>query len=181
MKPTIFKFILSLSICLFIGTSVIAQNNKEKGEIAKAEETKEYFIKQDAEIGSFFAKSYGYVIFPAIGKGAIGVGGAHGNGVMFKGGEPYGKASMTQASIGFQLGGQSFMEVIFFQDERAWDNFIEGKLKLGAHVSGVVLEQGAAASAAYNDGVAIFTAIKGGLMAEAAVGGQKFKYKDWDN
>ena len=180
MKLSFFK-ISVITLFFLIPLLGIAQNNKEKGEIAKAKETKEYFISQDSEIGSFFAKSYGYVVFPAIGKGAIGVGGAHGNGVMFKGGSPYGKASMTQASIGFQLGGQSFMEVIFFQDERAWNNFIEGKLKLAAQASGVVLKQGAAASAAYNDGVAIFTAIKGGLMAEAAVGGQKFKYKDWDN
>ena len=180
MKLSFFK-ISAVTLFFLIPLLGIAQNNKEKGEIAKAEETKEYFISQDSEIGSFFAKSYGYVVFSAIGKGAIGVGGAHGNGIMFLDGSPYGKASMTQASIGFQLGGQSFMEVIFFQDERAWNNFIEGKLKLAAQASGVVLKQGAAASVAYNDGVAIFTAIKGGLMAEAAVGGQKFKYKDWDN
>jgi lipid-binding SYLF domain-containing protein len=180
MKPSFYKFLV-LALCFLLPWLTNAQNNSEKGEIARAEETKEYFITQDSEIGSFFAKSYGYVIFPSIGKGAVGVGAAHGNGIMFKGGDPYGKASMTQASIGFQLGGQSFMEVIFFEDQRAWDNFIEGKLKLAANASGVVIKQGAAASVAYNDGVAIFTAIKGGLMAEAAVGGQKFKYKDWDN
>jgi len=181
MKTSFFKTISILTITMFLFVAAVGQNNKEKGEIAKAQETKEYFLEQDPDINDFFESSYGYVIFPAIGKGAVGVGGAHGNGIMFKGGEPIGKASMTQATIGFQLGGQSFMEVIFFEDQRAWDNFIEGKTKLGAQASGVVLKQGASATAAYNDGVAVFTAIKGGLMAEASVGGQKFNYKDWDN
>ena len=181
MKTSFFKTTCLLTMSLFVFVAAVGQNNKEKGEIAKAKETKEYFLDQDDEINKFFEDSYGYVIFPAVGKGAVGIGGAHGNGIMFKGGQPFGKASMTQATIGFQLGGQSFMEVIFFQDERAWENFIEGKTKLGAQASGVVLKQGAAATAAYNDGVAVFTAIKGGLMAEASVGGQKFDYKDWDN
>ncbi len=181
MKALIFRTASLIMICSFFYVDALSQNNKEKGEISKAKETKEYFIKQDSDIGSFFSKSYGYVIFSAIGKGAIGIGGAHGNGIIFKGGSHYGKASMTQATIGFQLGGQSYMEVIFFQDQRAFDNFKEGKMKLGAHASAVALKQGAAAAAAYNDGVAVFVAIKGGLMAEASVGGQKFKYKDWDN
>ncbi len=181
MRTLFFKSAGLLIFCSFLYVGAISQNNKEKGEIAKAKETKAYFIEQDAEIGSFFSKSFGYVIFPSIGKGGIGIGGAHGNGVIFKGGSHYGKASMTQATIGFQLGGQSFMEVIFFQDQRAFDNFKEGKTKLGAQVSAVALKQGSAAAAAYNDGVAVFISIKGGLMAEASVGGQKFKYKDWDN
>ncbi len=168
-------------ICSFFYTAALSQNNKEKGDITKAKETKQYFINQDSDIGSFFSKSYGYVVFSAIGKGAVGIGGAHGNGIIFKGGSAYGKASLTQATIGFQLGGQSYMEIIFFQDQRAFDNFKKGKMKLGAHASAVALKQGAAAAAAYNDGVAVFVAIKGGLMAEASVGGQKFKYKDWDN
>jgi lipid-binding SYLF domain-containing protein len=181
MKHLFFKTIFFIPVCLFLCVAVTAQNNKEKGEITRANETKDYFISEDSEIEGFFTKSYGYVVFPSIGKGGVGVGGAHGNGILFKGGAPQGKTSMTQATIGLQLGGQSFMEVIFFQDQRAYDNFVEGKTKLGAQASGVVLKQGAGATAAYNDGVAVFTAIKGGLMAEASVGGQKFKYKDWDN
>ena len=181
MKQLIFKTLSLTSLCLFLYVGATGQNNKEKDGIASAEETKDYFISQDSDIGSFFAKSYGYAIFPSVGKGGVGIGGAHGNGVLFKGGSPQGKTSMTQATIGLQLGGQSFMEVVFFEDKRAYDNFVEGKMKLGAQYSGVVLKQGAGAAAAYNDGVAVFTAIKGGLMAEASVGGQKFKYKDWDN
>lgn len=181
MKKLFFRTASLIMICSFFYVAAISQNNKEKGNIAKAKETKEYFIKKDSDIGSFFSKSYGYVVFSAIGKGGIGIGGAHGNGIIFTGGSAYGKSSMTQATIGFQLGGQSFMEIIFFEDLRAFDNFIEGKMKLGAQVSAVALKQGAAAAAAYNDGVAVFVAIKGGLMAEASVGGQKFKYKDWDN
>jgi len=132
MKTSFFKTISLITICLFLFVAAVGQNNKEKDEIAKAQETKEYFLEQDPGIEEFFESSIGYVIFPAVGKGAVGVGGAHGNGIMFKDGQPFGKASMTQATIGFQLGGQSFMEVIFFEDQRAWDNFIKGKAKLGA-------------------------------------------------
>ncbi|MDH3708910.1 MAG: lipid-binding SYLF domain-containing protein [Cyclobacteriaceae bacterium] len=171
--------VLVMICCLFF-IPLQAQNTKEKTDISRSQEAIEYFLEEDAKIKKFFDEAYAYVVFPSIGKGGIGLGGAHGNGIIYKEGSPYGRASVTQASIGFQLGGQSFMEIIFFKDQRAFDNFIEGKLKLGASASAVAITEGAAASAAYNDGVAVFTAVKGGLMYEASVGGQKFKYKPFE-
>ena len=170
-----------LVLCSFLFITAQAQNTKEKTDISRSQETIEYFLEKDDKMKAFFDEAYAYVVFPGIGKGGIGVGGAHGNGIIHKDGAPYGKASVTQASIGLQLGGQSFMEIIFFKDQRAFDNFIEGKLKLGATASAVALTAGAAATAAYNDGVLVVTAVKGGLMYEASVGGQKFKYKPFDN
>ena len=171
------KIGLFVFLSLFVSLPVFSQSAKEKVLIARSEEAIEHFQKTDPEINKFFTGAYAYVVFPGVGKGGIGIGGAHGNGIIYKTQEPYGKATLTQASIGFQLGGQSFMEVIFLEDKRAFDNFIEGKVKLGAHASAVAATEGASVSANYNDGVSIFTATKGGLMYEATVGGQKFKYK----
>lgn len=173
----------SLTIFLFLtflGTSW-AQNTKEKIMIDKAQEAIEHFQKTDSSIQKFFRGAYAFVVFPAVGKGGMGIGGAHGNGIVYQKGEPLAKATMTQASIGFQFGGQSFMEIIFLEDERAFNNFKDGNVKLGAHASAVALKEGASLEANYNDGVSIFTAIKGGLMYEASVGGQKFTYESFEN
>lgn len=181
MHQTHLKKIVFVFLGLFISWAGFGQNSKEKVLIARADEAIEHFKEADPEIDKFFKGAYAYVVFPGVGKGGIGVGGAHGNGIIYQNQKPYGKASLTQASIGFQLGGQSFMEIIFLKDERAFNNFIEGKIKLGAHASAVAVTEGASLSANYNDGVSIFTATKGGLMYEATVGGQKFKYKPFSN
>ncbi len=159
----------------------VAQNNKEKERIAAAKSTKAAFISENDKMSQFFSGAHGYAIYPSIGKGAIGIGGAHGNGVLFKGGAAQSNTSMSQVTIGFQWGGQAYMEVVFFEDSRAYDNFVEGKLKLSAQASAVAVTAGASFDVKYNDGVAIFTLVKGGLMYEASVGGQKFDVKDWKN
>jgi lipid-binding SYLF domain-containing protein len=123
-----------------------------------------------------FKEAYGYVIFPNVGKGAIGIGGAAGNGVAYEGGMEIGMAKLTQVSIGFQWGGQAYREVIFFKDKAAMDRFKENKVELSAQASAVAATVGASADADYTNGVLIFTMQKGGLMYEASVGGQKFKF-----
>ncbi len=158
---------------------LLAQNKEEQVDIGRCEITKDEFTDSDSGMKKFFTDAYGYAVFPAIGKGAIGIGGAHGNGILYKAGEPFGTTSMSQVSIGFQWGGQSYMEVVFLQDKRSFDNYLESKAKLAAQASAVAATAGASADAAYNDGVAIFTLVNGGLMYEASVGGQKFKYKEW--
>jgi lipid-binding SYLF domain-containing protein len=117
------------------------------------------------------------VVFPNVGKGAIGVGGAHGNGLVYKGGELVAKSELIQVTVGFQLGGQSFVEVIFFKDQTAFDDFARGNFEFAAQVSAVALTAGVSADLAYNGGVAVMTMTNAGLMYEAAVGGQKFKYE----
>jgi lipid-binding SYLF domain-containing protein len=124
----------------------------------------------------FDEKSYGYAVFPGIGKGGLIIGGAHGRGQVYEQGKHIGYAEVTQGTIGAQAGGQSYIEVIFFEDETALKAFKEGNWEMGAHVSAVAVEKGASSGADYTKGVCVFTLASGGLMAEASVGGQKFKY-----
>lgn len=166
---------------LFFIATVSAQTKDDQKDIDKALDTKKVLISKDAGLTKFFTESYGYAIFPTVGKGAAVVGGAHGGGTVFQGGKAVGKTTLSQLTVGLQLGGQSYMEVIFFEDDRAYNNFIEGKLKLSAQISAVAVTAGASADASYNDGVAVFTAAKGGLMYEASVGGQKFTFKEWED
>jgi lipid-binding SYLF domain-containing protein len=137
------------------------------------------FKQKDPGIQKFFDGAVGYAVFPTIGKGAIGIGGAHGKGELIVGGKAVGKTSMTQVTIGFQLGGQAYSEIIFFQKKETLDGFKKSDFAFAAEVSAVALTSGASANAAYRNGVAVFTAAKGGLMYEASVGGQKFSYKPY--
>ena len=147
--------------------------------------------------GPFFDKCYGYAVFPTIGKGGVGIGGAHGKGKVYAGGKYVGDTSMTQLTIGLQLGGQAYSEIIFFEDQRAFDEFTSGNFEFSADAGAIVITASASASAAttgatgsasggkkdaetagsYHKGMAVFTIAKGGLMYEAAIAGQKFKYK----
>ncbi len=135
------------------------------------------FIKTDGSMKNLFTKAYGYVIFPNVGKGGVGIGGASGNGAVNEKGKRIGMAKMTQVTIGLQLGGQAYREVIFFENKSDLDRFKENKFEFSAQASAVAVKSGASANAKYTDGVMIFTQTKGGLMAEVSVGGQKFKYK----
>jgi len=137
----------------------------------------EDFVDQDAGMESWFADSYGYAIFPEIGKGGIGVGGAYGEGLVYELGDPIGSTTLTQATIGFQLGGQSYQQVIFFEDEDALETFISGDFEFGAQASAVAATAGASADADFNRGMATFTVQNGGLMYEASLGGQKFSFR----
>lgn len=151
--------------------------DKYEKEIKEAKATIAQFEKRDPTLKQFFGTSYGYVVFPKIGKGGFIVGGAHGKGVVFKKQEMVGFASVTQGTVGLQIGGQTFSEVIFLEDDKTFDNFTKNKVELAAQATAVAVKSGAGATAKYEDGVAIFTAGEKGFMAEAAVGGQKFKYK----
>jgi lipid-binding SYLF domain-containing protein len=135
------------------------------------------FQEGDPGMQAWFREAYGDVVFPSVGKGAIGIGGARGKGLVYEQGRLVGKSTLTQVTIGFQLGGQAFSEVIFFKDKTALDDFTRGNFEMGAQVSAVALTAGASADLAYNGGVAVVTATKGGLMYEASVGGQKFDYE----
>jgi lipid-binding SYLF domain-containing protein len=130
----------------------------------------------DPSIERFFTDSAGYAVFPNVGKGGIGIGGAHGKGLVIVGDKAVGKTSLSQITIGLQLGGQVYSEFIFFKDETALGNFQRGNFELNAQASAVAVTAGASADADYNKGVAIFTNVGGGLMFEASVGGQTFKY-----
>ena len=165
-------------ILLLLSFSFVAfsQTKKDKEIIAESKETIQAFLDTDKGMDKFFGKSYGYVIFPNVGKGGLGVGGASGNGAAYRQGSLVGMAKLTQLSIGFQAGGQSFREIIFFEDKSGFDRFTENKIEFAAQVSAVAAAAGVSADAKYVDGVAVFTMAKGGLMYQASVGGQKFKF-----
>ncbi|MBN1587177.1 MAG: lipid-binding SYLF domain-containing protein [Candidatus Omnitrophica bacterium] len=135
------------------------------------------FKEKDPELKDFFDKAYGYAVFPTVGKAGIGIGGAHGSGLVYVNHTPVGRTSLTQLSIGWQLGGQAYSEIIFFKDKTSFDYFKNENFELGAQVSAVAVTMGASADADYSGGVAVFTMAKGGLMYEASVGGQKFTYR----
>src|SRR5688572_9810130 len=160
---------------MIFSLDALAQNDKDKKLIDDSNEAKEEFIRTDALMKNLFEKAYGYAILPNVGKGGIGIGGAAGNGVAYEQGSIVGMASMKQATIGFQFGGQAYREVIFFETKAQMDKFKQNKIELSAQVSAVAVTAGASATAKYKDGIMIFTQEKGGLMYEASVGGQKFK------
>jgi lipid-binding SYLF domain-containing protein len=154
-------------------------------------------FKNAVESGRFFKTAYGYAVFPTIGKGGVGVGAAYGEGRVYEKGKYAGDTSMTQVTVGFQLGGQAYSQIIFFENQNAFKEFTSGNFEFGAEASAVAITAAAGAKAntagssagasvskneakvvgAYNKGLATFTVAKGGLMYEASIGGQKFKYK----
>jgi lipid-binding SYLF domain-containing protein len=133
----------------------------------------------DPSLSRMFGDAAGYAVFANVGKGGAGIGGAHGTGVLFEKGNATGRTTLSQVTIGAQLGGQSYSEVIFFDTKEALADFRKGEFALAAQVSAVAVKAGASANAKYEQGVAVFTLSKGGLMAEASIGGQKFSYEPW--
>jgi lipid-binding SYLF domain-containing protein len=124
-----------------------------------------------------FAKAYGYAIYPTVTRGAFAIGGAYAEGGVYKKGKLVAKTSLTAVSIGLGAGGESYSEVIFFQNKAAFDRFAEGKIELGARANAVFLEQGVSGEPPYVDGVLILAQTKAGLMADASVGGQKLTFE----
>jgi len=132
---------------------------------------------KDPNLAKWFDDAYAYAVFPKVGKGGIGIGGAHGKGLVIHGDKTVGKTSLSQVTLGFQLGGQVYSQYIMFKDKTAFDHYTRGNFEMGAQVSAVAITLGASADASYDKGVAVFTIAEGGLMYEASIGGQKFKYK----
>lgn len=185
------------SLVLLLMAGLLASVSLAAGDDDKYAETIGLFRKA-GESGKFFAKSYGYAVFPTVGKGGVGIGGAFGKGRVYRGGAWVGDVSLTQVSVGFQLGGQAYSEIVFFENETTWKDFTSGNFEFGADIGAVAITAGANASlssagggsagasgtkkeaataGAYHHGVAVFTIAKGGLMYQAAVAGQKFSYK----
>ncbi len=163
-------------VALLIAVPGFSQNAKDRELIEDSKAAQTEFVKSDSLMQSLFENSYGYVIFPNVGKGAIGIGGAAGNGIVFEKGTPVGSAKLKQVSIGFQFGGQTYREVIFFENAAALDRFKQNNFEFAAQASAVAVTKGASTNVKYRDGVMVFTQEKKGLMYEASVGGQKFDY-----
>jgi lipid-binding SYLF domain-containing protein len=154
-----------------------AAHANETQLVSEANRTKALFLKTDPGLSAFFARSAGYVVFPSVLKGGYGVGASHGRGVLFENDRAIGKATVSQVTVGAQIGGQEYAEVIFFETPADVASFMKNDVTLSAQVSAVALKSGASANAKYREGVAVFTVPRGGLMVEATVGGQKFTYE----
>ena len=163
--------------CLAVGMVGTAIATWDPANEQRALKTIAAFKKTDLGIDTIFNDAHGYAVFPEIIKGAVGIGGAAGDGTVFERGTAIGSSSMTQVTIGLQLGGQTYSEVIFFEDKAALDNFKSGNYEVAAGASAIALKEGASKTAGYDNGVAIFTMATGGLMFEASIGGQKFSFE----
>jgi lipid-binding SYLF domain-containing protein len=150
----------------------------ESQQLEAAEQAIATFKATDSGLEVYFKKAYGWAIFPSIGKGGFIFSGAYGQGVVYQQGKPVGTASVTQASVGFTIGGQASSELLFFRDQAALQNFQAGNAEFSAQASAVIAREGAAAKTSYdNNGVAVFVHVLGGAMLEASIGGQQFSYQ----
>jgi lipid-binding SYLF domain-containing protein len=173
------KLLFLLIVLSLVSTSTFAQkwepDTSDKLELSVAQA----IIKaneKDPSLGKWFETAYAYAVFPKVGKGGFVVGAAYGKGLVIYKDRTVGRSSLTQGTIGLQIGGQVYAQYIMFKDKTAFDHFTRGNFEMGAQVSAVAVTLGASADAGYDGGVAIFTLADGGLMFEASVGGQKFKY-----
>lgn len=137
----------------------------------------ERFLDRDPGLEAWVDHAHSFAIFPEIGKGGLGVGASFGRGIVFENGRPIGRTSASQGTIGAQIGVQTFSQVIFFQDDAALRTFQRENLEFSAQATAVAARSGAAATTSYERGVAVFILVRGGLMAEATIGGQKFSYE----
>jgi lipid-binding SYLF domain-containing protein len=135
------------------------------------------FESVDPSLAGFINNAYGYAIFPSIGKGAAGIGGAYGRGDVYQQGNMIGYADMTQGTVGASLGGETYSELLVFETKDAMDSFTAGAFAPAADASGVAVKAGVGATAPYHNGVATFVKTQGGMMGDVSVGGQKFNYQ----
>lgn len=181
MKSVLPIIVLSLAATAGLtlsGCNTAPSTESEKHTLATdADHSMAMFKKDDPSIAGKINTAYGYANFPTIGKGGVGVGGAYGKGVVYEQGRMIGYCDLSQGTIGLQLGGQSYSELILFENKNALDRFKSGEWAMAAQASAVAAASGAAANAKYNDGVLVFVTNEKGLMGEASVGGQKFKFQ----
>jgi lipid-binding SYLF domain-containing protein len=183
-------FILSAMMIIVSNFANLAQADNYSNTIE--------LFKKSKVVQPFFKNAYGYAVFPTIGKGGVGIGGAFGKGQVYRRGKVTGTTSLIKGTIGFQLGGQVFSEILFLQDKRAYDEFTSGNFEFDATASAVAITAGVQAKAgtdgatagasagpgtgkqaktSYKKGMAVFVHARGGLMYEATIGGQKFSFK----
>lgn len=181
MRSTCFALTALPMLAAMLTACSTAPRTETEREIllAKADLAITRFLDRDPSLQGFFDTASGWAVFPSIGKGGAGIGGAYGKGVLYEGGEPVGFCDVTQGTIGFQLGGQSYGMIIFFDANDDVVRFKTGEFAFSAQASAVAATRGASADVDYQDGVAVFTLARGGLMGEASVGGQKFDYVAW--
>lgn len=151
--------------------------DKKSALMKKSTEAMNAFLKNDPTLEAYFKKAYGYAVFPSITKAGALIGGARGKGVVYKAGSPVLKAYLSQYTVGLQLGGKKYREIIFFRDQAAYDAFVDDEFEFSAQATAVIASEGAGQTASYDEGVAVFVLDKTGAMVEASLGGQEFKIR----
>ena len=169
---------LTLVAGLLVGCATAPTSRAEQETLlAEATSSLQQMRTADLGLGELVRRSYGYAIFPSVTKGGLGVGGAHGRGVVYERGRHVGFCDVSQATVGLQAGGQTFSELLLFEDKEALDRFKAGQFNFAADASAVVMESGTATKVNFVDGVAAVVQPTGGAMVEASIGGQKFAYQ----
>jgi len=143
---------------------------------AEAERAIKAFKSADTGLTTLFTNSAGFAVFPSVGKGGLIFGGEYGKGLLYQSARPVGEVTLTEVNVGAQVGGGAFYEVIFFETAESLANFKEGHFEMSAKVNAIAAAEGAALNAKYREGVLVFTLPRSGLMVQAAIGGQKFRY-----
>ena len=186
---TILLRIIACTLLLTPLTNLYADDAKYSATMAE--------FKKNPVVQKFLGKAYGYAVFPNIGKGGLGIGGAHGKGKVYQGGNVTGTTKMTQLTIGLQAGGQAYSQLIMFENKASYEKFTKGEYEFGAQATAVAIKASANAAAGttgnaagatskgdagaqnaqYVNGMVVFTYAKGGLMYEASLGGQKYKFE----
>jgi lipid-binding SYLF domain-containing protein len=175
MKRASISLLITVLVVAFAGQALAAD---ERAELTNdVNEAKATLLKTDEGLKAILEKAKGYVIFPSVGKGGLGIGAAAGPGQLLEKGKVVGEAKLRQVTVGLQAGGQAYIEVICFEDQTSLDNFKKENFEFSAQVSAVAVTAGVSKKAKYEKGIMVLTLAKGGLMYEASVGGQKFQYK----
>lgn len=167
-----------IAVAAISACSTAPKSKQGKADIeAEARSSLATARRQDPSLARLIDNSAGVAVFPSVGKGAAGVGGAYGKGVLFEGSRVTGYCDLSQATIGLQLGGQSYTQLLVFENQNSLSNFKGGNLRFAAQATAVAIKSGAGANAQFTDGVAVFTMDEAGLMFEASIGGQRFSFQ----
>lgn len=181
------KLLISATFAVFTGAAIMGCDtstpNSASQKTALKDEAQATITRmeaQDSTLADRINNAYGYAVFPEVGQAAVGIGGSSGKGIVYKGGQRVGHVTLSQASLGPQVGGDTFAELIIFQDEHALNRLMNNSIEFGADANATFVKAGAAGAANFANGVQVYVMPKGGLMAGAAINGQKFHYSDWN-
>lgn len=168
----------AVGIAFLAACSTAPHTEDNRGDLRQdADSALELARSSHSSFDSIIRKAPGFAVFPSVGKGGAVVGGAYGRGIVYKNGAQVGYTDLSQATIGLQLGGQAYTEILVFENESSLDKFLLGNYEFSSQATAVALKSGEGANAKFRNGVAVFTMDEAGLMLEAAVGGQKFSYQ----
>src|SRR5262245_50613695 len=165
---------IDLTISALVGWRTAPTATPQREDLGpKARTERDAWSRVDPGVEALAKKSQGVAFFPEITKGGLGIGGAYGRGVVYERGQHVGYADITQGTLGLQAGGQTYSEVIVFENQAARERFKQNDVNFGANASAIIANSGAAANARFVNGVAVFVRPITGAMAEASVGGQR--------